>query len=69
MIKELIIVRHGEAESLMGKDLTGGWTNSTLTQKGKRQARVVGEKLAEILKKEALTFFAATWIGLGRPQR
>ena len=59
MIKELIIVRHGEAESLMGKDLTGGWTNSTLTQKCKRQARAVGEKLAEILKKRSLDLFCS----------
>ena len=35
MIKELIIVRHGEAFNLKGEALTGGWTNSLLTEKGK----------------------------------
>lgn len=59
MIKELILVRHGEAESLQGENLTGGWTNSTLTQKGKRQAEAIGERLAEMLKKRTFDFFCS----------
>lgn len=59
MIKELIIVRRGEAESHEGEALTGGWTNSFLTEKGKRQAEAVGERLADILKKRNFDFFCS----------
>ena len=59
MIKELIIVRHGEAFNLKGEALTGGWTNSLLTEKGKKQAEAVGERLAGILKKRSFDFFCS----------
>lgn len=41
----IILVRHGEATHHTNK-LTGGWTNSSLTEKGREQLRAVGEKLA-----------------------
>lgn len=43
----IIIVRHAEAEGNV-KRLFHGWTDSSLTQKGIRQARVVAERLKDI---------------------
>ena len=45
----IIIVRHGEAEHNVG-DLTGGWTESSLTPLGERQAAAVAERLGRELK-------------------
>jgi len=42
---ELILVRHGEAGHLVS-DLTGGWTDSSLTERGKRQAERLGPALS-----------------------
>lgn len=45
----IIIVRHGEAEHNVG-DLTGGWTDSSLTPLGERQAAAVAERLGRELR-------------------
>lgn len=42
----IILVRHGEATHHIN-NLTGGWTDSSLTEKGKMQLAAVGNKLAE----------------------
>lgn len=47
-MKELILVRHGEAEHLM-LGLTGGWTDRPLTGRGRAQAALVADRLAAIL--------------------
>lgn len=47
-MKEVIIVRHGEATHLT-EGLTGGWTDSHLTEAGRRQAEVAGQFLAQVL--------------------
>lgn len=41
----IILVRHGEATHHTNK-LTGGWTDSVLTEKGKRQLTAAAKKLA-----------------------
>jgi probable phosphoglycerate mutase len=41
----LLLIRHAEAEHLVG-DLTGGSTDSNLTDLGLRQARLLAERLA-----------------------
>ena len=41
----IILVRHGEATHHTQR-LTGGWTDSVLTEKGKAQIKAAGEKLA-----------------------
>lgn len=41
----LILVRHGEATHHTEK-LTGGWTDSVLTEKGREQLKALGERLA-----------------------
>jgi len=40
-MQELILVRHAEAEHLVS-DLTGGWPDSSLTNRGRRQAERLG---------------------------
>ena len=40
----IILVRHGQAESNVG-DLTGGWSQTALTELGRRQARLVARRL------------------------
>jgi len=45
--RELIIVRHGEAEHLVGTERsTGGWTDTHLTPYGSRQAQCTAEALS-----------------------
>ncbi|MCW4051160.1 MAG: histidine phosphatase family protein [Candidatus Bathyarchaeota archaeon] len=48
-MQPIIIVRHGQAEHNVS-DLTGGWTDSSLTELGERQARAVAERLGRELK-------------------
>lgn len=49
MIKNLYLVRHGEAEHLTGMSLTGGWTDSSLTEKGRMQAQATGIRMLNLL--------------------
>jgi probable phosphoglycerate mutase len=44
----IILVRHGEAEHMVS-DLTGGWTDSHLTEAGRAQAETVAQWLSEEL--------------------
>jgi len=46
-MKELILVRHGEAEHLM-KGLIGGGTDFPLTDRGRRQITLTGQRLKEL---------------------
>ena len=45
MPKDLILVRHGESEHHV-RGLTGGWTDTPLTDHGRRQAERLGQALA-----------------------
>lgn len=42
---DLILIRHGESEHHV-KGLSGGWTDTPLTERGMRQAELVGRALA-----------------------
>lgn len=57
-MKEIIIVRHGESEHQV-KQLTGGWTNYSLTNHGKKQAEQTGLKLKEILLDKKFDFYSS----------
>jgi probable phosphoglycerate mutase len=46
-MKELILVRHGEAEHLV-KGITGGWTDLPLTDRGRQQIEVTSKRLKEL---------------------
>lgn len=57
-MKELIIIRHGEADHMV-EDLTGGWTDSHLTELGVRQAHLTGKKLGELLSDRNFQFYSS----------
>ncbi|MDR3587663.1 MAG: histidine phosphatase family protein [Desulfosporosinus sp.] len=59
MIKNLYLIRHGEAEHLVGEGLTGGWTDSGLTEKGRRQARETGKRIVNLLGRSDLDLFCS----------
>ena len=60
-MKEIIIVRHGQAEHNL-KGLTGGWTNLPLTETGKDQAYHTGKRLFEILNEKKYDFYSSDLI-------
>ena len=49
MIKNLYLIRHGEAKHLVGEGLTGGWTDSDLTEKGRTQAQATSKRISDLL--------------------
>lgn len=55
---ELIVIRHGEAEHMV-QGLTGGWTDTPLTQLGRQQARLTGNYLAAIARGRAVGLYAS----------
>lgn len=56
--RELIIVRHGEAEHMV-KGLTGGWTDTPLTELGRRQAELTGPALADMIAGRPFGFYSS----------
>ncbi len=54
-MKELILVRHGEADHMV-TDLTGGWSDTHLTDLGRRQAAATGDCLADLLGDKPFRF-------------
>jgi len=48
-MKELVLVRHGEAEHLI-KGVIGGWTDLPLTDRGKRQVKLTNKRLRELFE-------------------
>lgn len=59
MIKNLYLIRHGEAEHLLGEGLTGGWTDSKLTEKGRNQAYVTGKRIPDLLGRVDFEFYCS----------
>jgi len=57
-MNELIVVRHGEAEHMVG-GLTGGWTDTHLTELGKRQAQLTGPHVASIVGDRPFRFYSS----------
>lgn len=53
-----MIVRHGEPDHIVN-DLTGGWTDSRLTELGRRQALQTGEYLATLIGNGSFQFYAS----------
>ncbi|UQZ81839.1 Putative phosphoserine phosphatase 2 [Paenibacillus konkukensis] len=47
-MKELILIRHGQADHLL-QGVVGGWSHSQLTGAGREQARKTGERLKELM--------------------
>src|SRR5215211_972452 len=44
----LILIRHGQSDQHI-RDVTGGWTNTRLTDLGRMQAQRVGQRLKKLL--------------------
>jgi len=57
-LRELIIVRHGEAEHMV-RGLTGGWTDTPLTPLGRRQAELTGPALARLMGDRPFAFYVS----------
>lgn len=57
-MNELIIVRHGEAGHMVNGH-TGGWTNTRLTDLGRTQARLTGERLVGRLSGRGVCFLSS----------
>lgn len=60
-MQNLLIIRHGEAGH-MTHGLTGGWTDTPLTDLGRRQAELAGARLAELLAGREFAFHASDLI-------
>ena len=57
-MRELILVRHGEPTHIRD-GLTGGWTDSALTELGRLQSAATGRRLAEVLAGRPFAFYAS----------
>lgn len=57
-MKELILVRHGEADHLV-RGLTGGWSDVHLTALGQEQARLTGSRLAGMIGDRPVQFYSS----------
>lgn len=57
-MQELLLVRHGESEHHV-KGFTGGWTNSSLTNLGRKQASLTGHRLRTITSGKSLAFYSS----------
>ncbi|MFK7693243.1 histidine phosphatase family protein [Paenibacillus sp. HJGM_3] len=57
-MKELYVVRHGEAEHLL-TGTVGGWTNTSLTDLGREQARNTGKRLRKFLGGRAINYYSS----------
>jgi probable phosphoglycerate mutase len=57
-MKELILVRHAEAQYMVD-NLTGGWTDTPLTDRGRHQAQQTGAALRALLGTGPFAFYAS----------
>ncbi|MBD3404563.1 MAG: histidine phosphatase family protein, partial [Candidatus Lokiarchaeota archaeon] len=58
MIEELILVRHGESHHIV-EDISGGWTDTPLTERGQRQAQAVANRLFDMFDSRDFTLFSS----------
>jgi len=57
-VNELLLIRH--AERIHARNgLTGAWTDSGLTERGRRQAEATGRRLAELLADRPFAVYAS----------
>jgi len=60
-MKELFLIRHGEAEHQV-HEMSGGWTDTKLTELGKKQALKTGQKLRVTLKHKNFQMYSSDLI-------
>ena len=58
MIEEVILIRHGESEHHI-QDISGGWTDMHLTDRGRAQAKATAERLKILLEDKEFTLFSS----------
>jgi broad specificity phosphatase PhoE len=61
VMEELFIIRHGQADHLLAGTV-GGWSDTSLTDLGREQARRTGEKLKKILTGKEFNFYCSDLI-------
>jgi probable phosphoglycerate mutase len=57
-MEELFLVRHGQSVHHV-KGLTGGWTNTPLTELGRQQAQLTGQELKKRLADLSVAFYTS----------
>ncbi|MFX1565199.1 MAG: histidine phosphatase family protein [Promethearchaeota archaeon] len=57
-MQELFLVRHGESVHHV-QGLTGGWTNTPLTELGRKQAQLTGQELEKLLPNSSVGFYTS----------
>lgn len=57
-MKSLLLIRHGESEHHVN-GLTGGWTDTPLTERGRRQVALLAERLREELAGASARLFSS----------
>src|SRR4051812_29489776 len=54
----LILIRHGESQQ-QARDLTGGWTDCELTDRGQRQAMLIAQRLFRVLEDRPFRLYSS----------
>ena len=57
-MKQLFLVRHGEPEHHV-QGLTGGWTDTPLTALGRKQAKLTGERLKQLISGSSTALYTS----------
>lgn len=57
-MRKLILLRHGESEHHL-KGLTGGWTDTPLTERGRKQAEQIGRNLVAFDENRRYVLFSS----------
>jgi broad specificity phosphatase PhoE len=57
-MKDLILVRHGEADHLVDGS-GGGWVDTQLTELGRKQSRRIGQRIKERVKDRPLKIYSS----------
>jgi probable phosphoglycerate mutase len=60
-VKELVLVRHGEAEHLV-KKIMGGWTDLPLTNRGRQQMELTAHRLKDLFGSRIEVIYASDLI-------
>lgn len=57
-MRKIILIQHCQSEHHIN-NLTGGWTNTPLTDLGQKQANLLGAKLKNEIRTEEYTLYSA----------
>lgn len=57
-LKEIVLIHHGESEHHLN-GMTGGWTDSSLSPRGREQARMTAQALPRLLNGNAFSLYTS----------